>query len=84
MKNNRPCLYMFLVLTDVAEDCLNELKTKLEPWDEVTTLWNSTFSERRQSLNETDVTVVVYINKFACLSIQKNIDLVKYDFLNLT
>lgn len=54
------------------------LKTLVDPWCDVVTLWNDTFNERIGMLKDPSLTVQRYYSKFACLSMQKAIDLVSW------
>lgn len=68
----------FLSATTIEN--LNSLRTKVHPWCDVVYLWNVTRDARRKYFSEAKNIVVGYIDMYACLKVQRALDLVKIDF----
>ncbi|XP_043279807.1 uncharacterized protein [Venturia canescens] len=68
----------------IAQDTIdkaNILRTKVDPWYETIQLWNETYDFRIKYLMNERPTVSQYLESFACLRMQKAIDLYESDFV---
>ncbi|OXU25538.1 hypothetical protein TSAR_012350 [Trichomalopsis sarcophagae] len=61
-------------------DDINWLSNHLEPWEEVQRKWTNRYAERRSLLLEANMSVYEYIDKFACLKVQRAYELFHIDF----
>ncbi|XP_031781355.1 uncharacterized protein LOC116416569 [Nasonia vitripennis] len=61
-------------------DNINWLSKHLEPWEEVHRKWTESYAERRSLLVEANLSVYEYIDKFACLKVQRAYELFHIDF----
>lgn len=59
---------------------LNVLKTLVDPWIEVTTLWCETFKARRMYLMKDKTEVETYLKSHACLRVDRALELFELDF----
>lgn len=59
---------------------LNVLKTLVDPWIKVATLWCETFEARRTYLMKEKTEVETYVNSHACLRVDRALELFESDF----
>lgn len=59
---------------------LNVLKTLVDPWIKVATLWRETFEARRTYLMKEKTEVETYLKSHACLRVDRALELFESDF----
>lgn len=67
-------------LSENIIDKLNILKTLVDPWIRVTTLWRETFEARRTYLMKERTEVETYLKSHACLQVDRALELFELDF----
>ncbi|XP_011312934.1 uncharacterized protein [Fopius arisanus] len=70
-------------VADSIKDKLKQLHRKVEPWNDVVLWWEDTFDARRSDMISTKLPVKDYMTKYACLAVNKALDLYEGDFRRL-
>lgn len=71
------------VQSTLSEDIiakLNVLKTLVDPWNKVATLWSETFEARRTYLIKQKAEIETYLKSHACLRVDRTLYLFESDF----